>query len=106
MQPENFRPDDLYAQIEGLVETVDAERRLRERAEAADRAKSDLLAVVSHELRTPLNTIRLWARMLRNEKISEKDRDEGVQMIERAALAQQQVIDDLFDVSRIASARS
>ena len=26
MQPEDFRPDDLFAQIEGLVETVDAER--------------------------------------------------------------------------------
>jgi CheY-like chemotaxis protein len=43
--------------------------------------------------------------MLRNEKLPPKDREEGVQMIERAALAQQQVIDDLFDVSRIASGK-
>ena len=80
-----------------------------ERAEAAaidaNRAKDDFIAVVSHELRTPLNTIRLWARMLRNEKLPPKDREEGIQMIERAAVAQQQVIDDLFDVSRIASGK-
>jgi two-component system CheB/CheR fusion protein len=80
-----------------------------ERAEAvaneANRAKDDFIAVVSHELRTPLNTIRLWARMLRNEKLSPKDREEGIQMVERAAVAQQQVIDDLFDVSRIASGK-
>jgi two-component system, chemotaxis family, CheB/CheR fusion protein len=80
-----------------------------ERAEAvaieANRAKDDFIAVVSHELRTPLNTIRLWARMLRNEKLSAKDREEGIQMVERAAVAQQQVIDDLFDVSRIASGK-
>jgi len=61
--------------------------------------------VVSHELRTPLNTIRLWTRMLANEKLSAKDRADGVQMINRAAVAQQQVIDDLFDVSRIASGK-
>jgi two-component system, chemotaxis family, CheB/CheR fusion protein len=80
-----------------------------ERAEAvaieANRAKDDFIAVVSHELRTPLNTIRLWARMLRNEKLSPKDREEGIQMVERAAVAQQQVIDDLFDVSRIAAGK-
>jgi len=80
-----------------------------ERAEAvaieANRAKDDFIAVVSHELRTPLNTIRLWARMLRNEKLSAKDREDGIQMVERAAVAQQQVIDDLFDVSRIASGK-
>ncbi len=80
-----------------------------ERAEAvaieANRAKDEFIAVVSHELRTPLNTIRLWARMLRNEKLSAKDREEGIQMVERAAVAQQQVIDDLFDVSRIAAGK-
>jgi PAS domain S-box-containing protein len=74
-------------------------------AEEANRAKDEFIAVVSHELRTPLNTIRLWTRMLSNEKLSSKDREEGVQMINRAAVAQQQVIDDLFDVSRIAAGK-
>jgi two-component system CheB/CheR fusion protein len=74
-------------------------------ATAANRAKDEFIAIVSHELRTPLNTIRLWTRMLRNEKLTEKDRADGVEMIDRAALAQQRVIDDLFDVSRIASGK-
>ena len=51
------------------------------RAEDANRAKDEFIAVVSHELRTPLNTIRLWARMLANEKLPAKDRADGVQMI-------------------------
>jgi two-component system CheB/CheR fusion protein len=74
-------------------------------ATRANRAKDDFISIVSHELRTPLNTIRLWARMLRNTKLADKDRAEGVEVIERAAIAQQRVIDDLFDVSRIASGK-
>jgi two-component system CheB/CheR fusion protein len=74
-------------------------------ATQANRAKDEFIAIVSHELRTPLNTIRLWSRMLRNEKLSAADRADGIQMIERAAVAQQQVIDDLFDVSRITSGK-
>ena len=109
-------------EMEGFVKIMrdETERKLAEdrllaatataeRAEAvaieANRAKDEFIAVVSHELRTPLNTIRLWARMLRNEKLSPKDREEGIQMVERAAVAQQQVIDELFDVSSIASGK-
>ena len=97
------------------TESKAAEERLRaaiadaERASAiaedASRAKDEFISVVSHELRTPLNTIRLWTRMLANDKLPPKDRQDGVQMITRAAMAQQQVIDDLFDVSRIASGK-
>ncbi len=87
-----------------LAATVAAEK-----AEAsaidANRAKDDFIAMVSHELRTPLGTIRLWARMLRNENLSVADREEGIQMVEKAAIAQQQVIDDLFDVSRMSSGK-
>jgi two-component system CheB/CheR fusion protein len=88
-----------------LKAAIAAAERASARAEDANRAKDEFIAVVSHELRTPLNTIRLWSRMLANEKLSAKDRADGVQMINRAALAQQQVIDDLFDVSRIASGK-
>ena len=88
-----------------LKAAIAAAERASARAEDANRAKDEFIAVVSHELRTPLNTIRLWTRMLANEKLPAKDRADGVQMINRAAVAQQQVIDDLFDVSRIASGK-
>ena len=88
-----------------LVATIAAAERASARAEDANRAKDEFIAIVSHELRTPLNTIRLWTRMLANDNLSAKDRADGVQMINRAAIAQQQLIDDLFDVSRIASGK-
>jgi signal transduction histidine kinase len=41
-----------------------SERRAREDAEQANRAKSDFLAVMSHELRTPLNAIAGYADLM------------------------------------------
>ncbi len=76
---------------------------LRARAEGANRAKDEFISTVSHELRTPLNTIRLWSRMLGSGNVQGKDVIEGGKVIDRAALAQQQLIDDLLDVSRMAT---
>jgi two-component system CheB/CheR fusion protein len=75
----------------------------RKAAENANRAKDDFIATVSHELRTPLNTIRLWAQMF--GKLPPKEWAEGVKAVERAALAQERLIDDLLDVARLTSGK-
>ena len=87
------------------------ERALRESeahcaaAESANHAKDEFISTVSHELRTPLNSIRLWTRMLSSGKLSNEDRVKAIVVIERAAVAQQQLIEDLLDVSRIESGK-
>jgi CheY-like chemotaxis protein/nitrogen-specific signal transduction histidine kinase len=65
MRPEDFRPDDLFAQIQGLVDGLAAERAAREAAEAADKAKSDLVAMIGHELRAPMEAVVAMAELLR-----------------------------------------
>ena len=65
MQPEDFRPDDLFRQIQGLVDKLDAERQAREAAEAADRANSELIATIGRELRTPLEAVIALGELLR-----------------------------------------
>lgn len=85
-----------------LQQALDISESLRAEAERANRCKDEFIATVSHELRTPLNTIRLWSRMLADGKLSAGDAAEGARILERSALAQQQLIDDLLDLSRMA----
>jgi len=90
--------DRLYA---ATLSAADAQAS----AEAANRAKDDFISMISHELRTPLNTMRLWLRLMGHESLPEKTRTDGWRMLERAVCAQQQLIDDLLDVSRISSGK-
>lgn len=76
------------------------ERRSREEAEGANRAKDEFLAVVSHELRNPLSAILGWARLLSDDGLDEETRRRGVEAIERNAENQSQLISDVLDYSR------
>jgi PAS domain S-box-containing protein len=80
------------------------ERRLRDDAEIASRAKDEFLAMVSHELRTPLNAILGWTVILRRRKPSE-EADRALAIIERNAQAQAKLIEDVLDISRIISGK-
>lgn len=88
------------ANIAGLA--VDNARLYRE-AQDANRLKDEFLATVSHELRTPLNAILGWASLLRSSEVSSAQRARALEVIERNARAQAQLIEDLLDVSRIIS---
>ncbi|HET9316664.1 MAG TPA: ATP-binding protein, partial [Vicinamibacteria bacterium] len=81
------------------------ERQARERAEAADRAKDEFLAVLSHELRTPLNAVYGWARMLQTGQVHGAEMARALDAIVRNANVQVQLIDDLLDVSRIVTGK-
>jgi signal transduction histidine kinase/ActR/RegA family two-component response regulator len=79
-----------------------SEKEARERAERETRMKDEFLATLSHELRTPLNAIIGWTHILR-DSTTPADIAEGVEVIERNARAQTQIIEDLLDMSRIIS---
>jgi PAS domain S-box-containing protein len=73
----------------------------RAEAETANRIKDEFLAVLSHELRSPLNPILGWIRLLRSGKLDQKKTAHALEVIERNAQLQTQLIEDLLDVSRI-----
>lgn len=74
-------------------------------AEAANRIKDEFLAVVSHELRSPLNPILGWAKLLRTRPLGEEQTMRALEVIERNAQIQAQLINDLLDISRILSGK-
>jgi len=80
---------------------LEREKAARELAEAALRARDEFVAIVSHELRSPLNAILGWASILRGSTSSNEETDRRLEIIERNARAQVQIIDDLLDISRV-----
>jgi PAS domain S-box-containing protein len=82
-----------------------AEQTARAQAEEANRLKDEFLATISHELRTPLAAILGWMEMLRSGALSVDKRQRALEVVERNARTQAQLIDDLLDVSRIISGK-
>lgn len=77
------------------------ERAARDEAEQANRLKDEFLATLSHELRTPLNAVIGWSRMLNSGRLDRESSNHALEVIERNAWAQKQIIEDILDVSRV-----
>jgi signal transduction histidine kinase len=90
---------------QALMKMMASEQKARASAEIANRVKDDFLAMLSHELRTPLNAIIGWSHLLKKGKLSEQDRERGIDVIDRNAIAQRAIIDELLDVSRIVTGK-
>lgn len=93
------RDDD--PEILRLRELLRAAEETARRAEEANRLKDHFLATVSHELRTPLSSILGWAKLLQDGRCDPAFAAKGLDVIDRNARAQQRIIDDMLDVSRI-----
>jgi PAS domain S-box-containing protein len=100
--------------IEDVTERVIAERELRNQiaaseqarriAEEASRLKDEFLATLSHEIRTPLNAVIGWTRILRTQPAI-RSRAHALEVIERNAVSQMRLVEDLLDMARIISGK-
>ena len=86
---------------EDRAELFKRERAARADAEKANRLKDEFLATLSHELRTPLNAVIGWSRMLGSGRLDRESSKHALEVIERNAWAQKQIIEDILDVSRV-----
>ena len=82
-----------------------AEKTARADAEHASRVKDEFLAVLSHELRTPLNAILGWTVLMRDQSKEARILARGLEVIERNARAQADLVATLLDMSAILAGR-
>lgn len=106
----NFQPDELVMMQTVCDQITVAMERLQlinchqqqiEQLKATNRFKDDFLAVLSHELRSPLNAILGWTQLLRSRQhLDPNKKAQALEIIERNAKTQTQLVEDLLDVSR------
>ena len=103
-----FSARELLARVETRLTQARlhaAERRARELAEQANRARDDFFSMLSHELRTPLMAVLAWTALLKENRLDASEVVHALELIERNGRAQRRLVDDLLDVSRIVTGR-
>ena len=89
---EPFRPELLKIQS-GFRKAVDEEVK-------SQKMKAELITNVSHDLKTPLTAIITYVNLLKDENITEEQRKEYLDVLERKSIRLKVLIEDLFEVSK------
>lgn len=83
------------------VQLINSHKHQIEQLQATNCFKDDFLAILSHELRSPLNAILGWAQLLRTRNHLDPNKQaQALEIIERNAKTQTQLVEDLLDISR------
>lgn len=88
--------DELANIQKGFKRAVDEEVK-------SQKMKTELISNVSHDLKTPLTSIITYVDLLKNQDISEVDRELYIDTIERKSQRLKYLIEDLFEVTKASS---
>lgn len=95
-----------YAEIEAkVIERTAQLEAAKIAAENASKAKDLFLATLSHELRSPLSAILSWTQLMERGMLSSEKTQVGIRTIKESVWAQNQLIGDLLDLSRISTGK-
>lgn len=81
---------------EGVRSSVSAQAK-------SERLKTELITNVSHDLRTPLTSIITYTDLLKKEDLSAEDQAKYVEILDKKSQRLKTLIEDLFEVSKMAS---
>ena len=82
-------------------ELVEKLRVAQEKAENANKTKSVFLANVSHEIRTPLSAILGFSDLLKERALSETERNQFIEIINRNGKSLIKIVDDVLDLTKV-----
>lgn len=92
---EPFKPQVIRIQS-GFKNAVEEEMK-------SQRMKAELITNVSHDLKTPLTAIITYINLLKEEGVTEEQRKEYLDTLERKSIRLKVLIEDLFEVSKATS---
>ncbi|WP_445487403.1 histidine kinase dimerization/phospho-acceptor domain-containing protein [Niallia sp. 03133] len=91
---------ELAGNINRLTEAVKTSQSEQAKSE---RLKTELITNVSHDLRTPLTSIITYTQLLKSRSVTTEDQASYLEIIDRKSKRLKVLIDDLFEVSKMAS---
>lgn len=93
-----FEPfkNDLNSIQKGFRSAVDEEVK-------SQRMKTELISNVSHDLKTPLTSIITYIDLMKQNDISEEEKQQYIDTLDRNAVRLKNLIEDLFEVSKATS---
>ncbi|MCD8125322.1 MAG: HAMP domain-containing histidine kinase, partial [Lachnospiraceae bacterium] len=93
-----FRPlkEELATVQSGFGKAVEEEVK-------SQRMKTELITNVSHDLKTPLTAIITYIKLLQEEGVTEEERGEYIDILDRKSQRLKRLIEDLFEISKATS---
>ncbi len=98
--------DSFISTGRDITEMKVAEKKLidaKEKAEKANRLKSEFLKNMSHEIRTPLNGILGFSDLLNSADTSKEERKQYVEIVQNSGHQLLRIIEDILEISNLES---
>jgi signal transduction histidine kinase len=97
------KTNELAVELKEKEKAQDLLKIERDKARESDKLKSAFLANMSHEIRTPMNAIVGFSRLLEEPDITDEERKEYVNIINKNSETLLALINDIIDLSKIES---
>ncbi|MEK8132112.1 HAMP domain-containing sensor histidine kinase [Paenibacillus filicis] len=92
--------EQMVRQLSGLQAGF---RSALEERLTSERLKTELITNVSHDLKTPLTSMISYITLLQSDELEPEERGRYIQVLDRKSQRLKVLIDDLFEVSKLAS---
>lgn len=97
--------EDISELIQHINEIKSNHKEILEEKIKDEKLKTELISNVSHDLKTPLTSIINYVEILKRDNLTEDERNEYINILDRKSQKLKTLIDDLFEMSKLNSGK-